>query len=391
MPKPYEIHVPDEAIADLRARLALTRWPGEIAGSGWTFGTNLAYLQELCAYWADGFDWRAQEARLNAMPQFTVDLNHDDGIRADPHSTGLHFIHQQGVGPAPLPLIFSHGWPGSIVEVEKVLGPLTDPGAFGADPADAFTVVAPSLPGYGFGTIPTAPGFGRPNHTADLWARLMARLGYDRYGAQGGDWGAGISARLAHRHAASVVGAHLNMVAVAPPRAQRQPQSPEEEAYLKALRAWDREEAGYQKIQGTRPQTLAYALNDSPAGLAAWIVEKWRAWSDCDGDVETRFSKDEILTNISIYWFSGTINTSMHRYYEIFHDPDFQLNERIETPMGFAIFPGDIGIAQAPRSWVERACNVVHWTQFERGGHFAALEQPELLVRDIREFFRPLR
>ena len=386
MPKAFTIHVPEDAIADLRERLARTRWPGEVDGGGWTFGTDLAYLQELCAYWRSGFDWRAQEARLNAMPQFTMDL--DDPIL---ENQGLHFVHREGVGPAPLPLIFSHGWPGSIVEVGKILGPLTDPAAHGGDPADAFTVVAPSLPGYGFGTIPTRSGFGRPNHTADLWALLMAQLGYYRYGAQGGDWGAGISARLAHRDAAHVVGAHLNMVAVAPPRGQRQPQSAQEEAYLAGLRAWDREEAGYQKIQGTRPQTLAYGLNDSPAGLAGWIVEKWRAWSDCVGDVETRFSKDELLTNIAIYWFSGTIHTSMHRYYEIFHDPDFQLNERIETPIGVAVFPGDIGIAQAPRSWVERACNLVHWSEFDRGGHFAALEEPELLVQDIRDFFRSLR
>ena len=380
-PQPFRIHVADEAIADLHERLARTRWPGEITDSGWTFGTNLAYLQELCAYWRSDFDWRAQEARLNAMPQFRTDL---DGY-------GLHYIHQQGEGPAPLPLLFSHGWPGSIFEASKILGPLTNPGAHDGDPADAFTVIAPSLPGYGFSQVPTRPGFGRPDHTADLWARLMSQLGHDRYGTQGGDWGAGISARVAHRDAAHVVGAHLNMVAVAPPREQRRPQSPAEEAYLASLREWGREEAGYQKIQGTRPQTLAYALTDSPVGLAGWIVEKWRAWSDCGGDIEKRFSKDEILTNISIYWFTGTINTSMHRYYEIFHDPEFQLNERIETPMGFAIFPGEIGIGHAPRSWVERACNLVHWTEFDRGGHFAALEEPELLVQDIRDFFRPLR
>ena len=381
MPEPFTIQVPDEAIADLKDRLARTRWPGEIRDSGWTFGTNLAYLRELCAYWQDEFDWRAQEARLNAMPHETVDL---DGYR-------LHLVHKPGVGPAPLPVLFSHGWPGSIFEVSKILGPLTDPAAHGGDPADAFTVVAPSLPGYGFSEIPTEPGFGRPNDTADRWARLMAQLGYERYGTQGGDWGAGISARVAHRDAAHCVGAHLNMVSVAPPRGERQPQSPAEEAYLAGMRSWDREEAGYQKIQGTKPQTLAYALTDSPAGLAGWIVEKWRAWSDCDGDIEKRFSKDEILTNVSIYWFTGTINTSFHRYYEISHDPEFQLQERIETPLGFAIFPGEIGIGQAPRSWVERACNLAHWSEFDRGGHFAALEEPGLLAQDIRDFFRPLR
>ena len=383
--QPYRIDVPDAAIADLRERLARTRWPGEIEGSGWAYGTNLAYLRELCDYWRDGFDWRAQEARLNAMPQFTIYMGGDiDGY-------GLHYVHQRGAGPDPLPLLFSHGWPGSIFEVTKIIGPLTDPAAHGGDPADAFSVVAPSLPGYGFSQLPTTPGFGTPNHTADLWADLMARLGYDRYGAQGGDWGAGISARVAHRHPRHVVGAHLNMVAVAPPPGERAPQSPEEEAYLAGMRAWDRAEAGYQKIQGTKPQTLAYGLTDSPAGLAAWIVEKWRSWSDCHGDIESRFSKDEILTNISVYWFTGTINTSMHRYHAIFHDPDIGLDERIETPMGFAHFPGEIGNGHAPRSWVERACNVAHWTEFDRGGHFAALEEPELLVQDVRDFFRPLR
>ncbi|PZC46187.1 MAG: Pimeloyl-ACP methyl ester carboxylesterase [Chloroflexi bacterium] len=380
-PAPYTIHVPDDAIADLKERLARTRWPGEIAGSGWEYGANLAYVQELCSYWLNDFDWRAQEARLNAMSQFSTDL---DGY-------ALHYVHEHGLGPDPLPLIFSHGWPGSIFEVSKILGPLTDPAAHGGDPADAFSVVAPSLPGYGFSQLPDFPGFGKANHTADLWARLMAGLGYDRYGAQGGDWGAGISARLAHRHRNHVVGAHLNMIAVAPPRAERTPQSPEEEAFLKSRRVWDREEAGYQKIQGTKPQTLAYGLTDSPAGLAGWIVEKFRSWSDCHGDVETRFSKDELLTNISIYWFSGTINTSMHRYQASAHDPEAQLDERIETPMGFAIFPAEIGIDPPPRSWVERACNVVHWSEFDRGGHFAALEEPELLVQDIRDFFRPLR
>ncbi len=380
-PQPYRIHVPDDAIADLRDRLARTRWPGEITDSGWGFGTNLAYLRELCDYWRDGFDWRAQEARLNTMPQFTIDM---DGYE-------LHYVHQAGAGPDPLPLLFSHGWPGSIFEASKIIGPLTDPAAHGGDPADAFTLVAPSLPGYGFSQVPTTPGFGGVNHTTDLWADLMARLGYDRYGAQGGDWGAGVSARLAHRHAGQVVGAHLNMVAVAPPPGERDPQSPAEEAYLQAARAWDRAEAGYQRIQGTKPQTLSYGLTDSPAGLAGWIVEKWRSWSDCHGDIETRFSKDEILTNVSIYWFTGTINTSMHRYYAGMHDAESNLNERIETSLGFAIFPAEIAAARPPRSWVERGCNVARWTEFDSGGHFASLEEPELLVQDVRDFFRPLR
>ena len=378
--KPLTIRVADDAIDDLHERLSRTRWPGEIRDGGWTYGANLAYMREFCAYWRDTFDWRAQEAALNAMPQFTAEI---DGYR-------VHFVHQASVGPDPLPLIFTHGWPGSFYEVHKVLGPLTDPAAHGGDPADAFTVVAPSLPGYGFSEIFTRRGYSRAAETAQLWDRLMSLLGYDRYGAQGGDWGAHVSARLAALFPLRVVGAHLNMPsAVAPPRGDRDARTPQEEAFLQAQRTWQREEAGYQRIQGTRPQTLAYALTDSPAGLAAWIVEKWRAWSDCHGDVESRFSKDELLTNIALYWFSGTIHTSMHRYYEWFHDPAHDLLEPITVPIGAALFPAEI--ARPPRSWVERACNLVHWSEFDRGGHFAAMEEPELLVQDVRAFFRPLR
>lgn len=376
--QPFTIQVSDADLADLRQRLRRTRWPGEIGGGGWTYGANLAYIQELCAYWTDGFDWRAQEASLNRMPQFTAEV---DGYR-------LHFVHAEGRGPDPLPLVFSHGWPGSFYEVHKILGPLTDPAAHGGDPADAFSVVAPSLPGYGFSEIPTAGGYGQAR-TAELWDGLMQQLGYSRYGAQGGDWGAIITAHLAQKFPQRVLGAQMNMAFVGPLE-DRKPQTDAERAYLDAAQGWQAQEAGYQRIQGTKPQTLAYGLTDSPAGLAAWITEKWRSWSDCDGEIERRFSKDEILTNISIYWFSGTINSSTRYYYEMFQDPARNgLGGRIETPCGFSIFPGEI--ISAPRSWVERGCNLTQWSEHDRGGHFAAMEEPDLLVADIRDFFRPLR
>ena len=377
--RPFAIRVPDEDILDLTRRLTATRWPDRAIPGGWDFGTDQPYLEELCAYWRDQFDWRAHEAALNTMPQFTAGV---DGYE-------VHFVHVEGDGPAPLPLVFSHGWPGSFYEVHKVLGALTDPGAHGGDPADAFHVVAPSLPGYGFSQVPTTPGFGQAR-TAELWDGLMLELGYERYVAQGGDWGAFVTAHLALGFPSHVVGAHMNLPFIGPPLSDRDPRTEEER---RALEEWEErqvEASGYSRIQGTRPQSLAYGLTDSPAGLAGWITEKWRSWSDCDGEVERRFSKDELLTNISIYWFTNTIASSVRYYYELYHDPERnQIARFIETPCGFAIFPAEP--AHYPRSWVARGCNVQRWSVFDRGGHFAAMEEPELLVEDIREFFRPLR
>ncbi len=377
MAQPFSVQFDDAAIEDLRTRLSTTRWPAEISDSGWNYGTNLAYLQELCAYWEEGFDFQAQADYLNRMPQFTTEV---DGF-------GMHYVHKEGNGPNPLPLVFSHGWPGTFYEVHKVLDLLTDPGAHGGDPADAFTVVAPSLPGYGYSQIPTQPGYGQAK-TAELFDGLMQQLGYNRYGAQGGDWGAIVTAHIGQKFPERVVGAQMNMAFIGPQ--ERTPQSDEEKAYLASAGQWQNNEAGYQRIQGTKPQTLAYGLTDSPAGLAGWITEKWRTWSDCGGDIETRFSKDETLTNISIYWFSGTINSSTRYYYEMFNDPGRnQLAGPVQTPCGFSIFPGEI--ISAPRSWVERGCNLVQWSEHESGGHFAAMEEPEALVADVRDFFRPLR
>lgn len=377
----FEIAVPDTALADLRDRLARTRFPDEIPGSGWRYGTELAYLRELVAYWRDRYDWRAAERRLNRFSQF----------RARVGDLGIHFIHQRGQGPKPLPLVITHGWPGSVAEFEAVIGPLTDPASHGGAPADAFHVIAPSMPGYGFSDHPTRPGM-TPGSIAELWAELMTGLGYERFGAQGGDWGSMVTAFLGALHPDRLAGIHMNMQPVRPAREHRTMDgiTEEERAELAEARAFMTEETGYQKIQGTRPQTLAYGLNDSPAGLAAWIVEKFRTWSDCDGDVERRFTKDQLLTNIMLYWLPETANSSCRLYYEAVHGEQFPpTGLRVSVPAGFAIFPKEM--VRLPRRWVEPMFDVRCWTRMPRGGHFAAMEEPQLLVEDIRAFFRPLR
>ena len=379
--EPFRIHVPDALLQDLRERLARTRFPDEIVDSGWAYGTDLAYLRALVAYWREGYDWRAAEARLNAFRQF----------RARVGDLAIHFIHERGVGPKPLPLVITHGWPDSVAGFAKIIGPLTDPARHGGDPADAFDVVAPSMPGYGFSDHARAPGMD-PERIAAMWDALMQGLGYARFGAQGGDWGAMVTTYLGARHAAHVLGIHLNMVIALPP----DPANPvaglteEEVVGLMQARQFLKEESGYQRIQGTKPQTLAYALNDSPAGLAAWIVEKFRTWSDCDGDVERRFSKDQLLTNIMLYWATETANSSCRLYYETMHADKFPPSGlRVEVPTGCAIFPHEL--IKQPRAWAERVFNVQRWTRMGAGGHFAALEEPRALVEDIRAFFRPLR
>ena len=379
-PRPFTVRVPDEVLADLRTRLERVRWPDEIAGEGWRYGTSLAYMKELVAYWRDGYDWRAQEARLNELPQFTVPMGDLD----------LHFIRATGVGPNPLPLLVSHGWPGSVWEFHTLIPLLTDPGRHGGDPADAFTVVAPSLPGYGYSFRPTQPRFGVPE-IAELLARLMTDvLGYRRFAAHGGDWGAFVTARLGLASPDHLAGIHVTLLGLRrdlPPPAHP---TEEERAYLEELRHWEREETGYGWIQGTRPQTLAYGLTDSPVGLAAWIVEKFRAWSDCGGDVERRFTKDVLLTNVMLYWVTGAINSSFWPYYARRHAgwpiPD---GARIEVPTAYASFPREI--LHPPRAWAERVFNIRRWTVMPAGGHFAALEEPEALAADLRAFFRDLR
>ena len=380
--EPFRIAVPDAVLTDLRERLARTRFPDEMPGSGWTYGTSLAYVRELVAYWRDRYDWRAAEARLNSWPQF----------RATVGGLGIHFIHARGVGPRPLPVVITHGWPGSVAEFQDIIGPLSDPGRHGGDPADAFDVVAPSMPGYGFSDHPAEPGM-QPERIAALWAELMDGLGYRRFGAQGGDWGAMVTTYLGAKHSDRVAGIHLNMVIAFPEDRKNPPMdgvTQEELADLMRMPQFLREETGYQRIQGTKPQTLAYALNDSPAGLAAWIVEKFRAWSDCDGDVERCFTKDQLLTNIMLYWVPETANSSCRLYYEAQHADMFPpAGFRVEVPTGCAIFPGEM--FKPPRVWAERMFNVQRWTRFPAGGHFAAMEEPAALVEDVRAFFRPLR
>jgi pimeloyl-ACP methyl ester carboxylesterase len=380
---PFTIQIADEVLSDLQERLRQTRWPDEIDGAGWDYGTNLDYLQQLVAYWRDGYDWRAQERLLNHFPQFQATV---DGFR-------LHFLHLKGQGPRPLPLILSHGWPGSFFEMCKVVEPLADPARHGGSAEDAFDVVVPSLPGYGFSERPHTRGM-NVARIAELFLRLMREeLGYPRFGAQGGDWGSVITARLGAVYPAHLVGIHLNMD---PTDLQRQDRerlgglgdSPELQRWRAQLQHYQQDEGAYSRIQGTRPQTLAYGLTDSPVGLAGWIVEKFRAWSDCQGEVEHAFTKDELLTNIMIYWVTNTINSSMRLYYEFFHAPAATPG-RVEVPTGVAAFPNDI--VTPVRSLAEQAYNIQHWTDMLAGGHFAALEQPAALVEDIRAFFRPLR
>ena len=381
--RPFRIAVPEETLDDLRERLARTRLPGEVEGGGWGYGTDLTFLRELVEHWRERYDWRAAEAALNRLPQFEADVS----------GTELHFVHARGQGPAPMPLLFIHGWPGSFWEVHRILGPLTDPAAHGGDPADAFDVVAPSLPGYGFSPDPGRRGM-HPGAMADVLAALMTEtLGYPRFGAQGGDWGAAIATRLGRQHAPALLGIHLNLLGARPHLGEgAAPLTEAERAFLAEVDAWRRAEAGYQAIQSTKPQTLAFGLTDSPAGLAAWIVEKFRAWSDCGGDVERRFTKDDLLTNVMIYWLSGSIGSSVRLYYEAGRDRGtaaLAAGERVEVPTGYARFA--VEITRPPREWVQRTYDLRHWSEFPRGGHFAALEEPELLVDDVRAFFRPLR
>jgi microsomal epoxide hydrolase len=379
--EPFRIEIADIALEDLRQRLSRTRFPDEIPSSGWGYGTDLGYLRDLVTYWRDSYDWRAAEARLNQVPQF----------RAEVGGLGIHFLHVRGRGPRPMPLVITHGWPGSVTEFLDVIGPLSDPAGHGGDAADAFDLVIPSMPGYGFSDHPRQPGMD-PERIAALWDELMRGLGYERYAAQGGDWGSMVTTYLGLRHAPRVLGIHLNMVVAFPPDPANPADGlgPEEILSLMQAREFLKEETGYQRIQGTKPQTLAYALNDSPAGLAAWIVEKFRTWSDCKGDIESRFTKDQLLTNIMFYWLPETANSSCRLYCETMRAGKFPPTDfRVEVPTGCAIFPGEM--FKPPRAWVENIYNLKRWTVMPRGGHFAAMEEPALLVDDIRAFCRDLR
>jgi pimeloyl-ACP methyl ester carboxylesterase len=373
--EPFQIRVDDPVLEDLRGRLTGTRFPDQIEGTGWEYGIPVAYLRELVEYWRDTFDWRAQEARLNALAHFRT--------RIDGQS--IHFIHARSAHADALPLLITHGWPGSVVEFLDVIPRLTDPQAHGGRAADAFHVVAPSLPGYGFSEPPRTRGWDVPR-VALAFTELMDRLGYARYGAQGGDWGAQVTTRIGALDPEHCVGIHLNMAIGRPPE-NPAPLSDEEQADLAAMQDFMREESGYANEQGTKPQTLGVGLNDSPAGLLAWIVEKFRTWSDCDGHPESCFTRDQLLTNVMLYWATQTIASSARLYWETRHSaasPPY-----VGVPTGVARYPKEP--LRWPRSWVEGQYNVTHWVAMPRGGHFAAMEQPELFVEDVRTFFRTVR
>lgn len=380
MIEPFRVDIPDAVLEDLRARLARTRLPNQVDGAGWDQGTELGYLQDLLAYWRDEFDWRAQEARLNSFDQYVTEL---EGQR-------IHFVHQRSPEPDAMPLLISHGWPGSVVEFLDVIGPLTDPRAHGGDPADAFHVVAPSLPGFAF-SGPTHERGWHPRRIAGAYAQLMADLGYDRYGAQGGDWGSIVCACVADLDPEHVSGLHLNFVTVPKPvDARVEDLTDEERQALGAMGEWRTTGAGYQEIQGTKPQSLGYGLEDSPAGVCAWIVEKFGAWSDGAPDPEASFTRDQLLTNITTYWVTATATSSARIYYEMRQIGRGALpQEYVAVPTGIANFPGEV--TRTPRSWVEHRYNVTHWTEHDRGGHFAAMQVPDLFVDDVRTFFRSLR
>ncbi|KWA24445.1 epoxide hydrolase family protein [Burkholderia territorii] len=378
---PFNIVIPDHALDDLQRRLRDTREPALTPAVPWQQGVDGAWLRELVAYWAGRYDWRAAERALNRQPQFVADAG---GQR-------VHFIHRRGAGPTPYPLVITHGWPGSVFEFDALIDRLCDPAAFGGDPRDAFDVVAPSLPGFAFSPAPAAAGMSA-FQVADCWAALMSGLGYRRFGAQGGDLGAGVSIALGARHADVVDGIHLNYLPgnYEPPTDTASPLTDDERAFATQRAEWVALEGGYAHVHMTKPHTLAVALNDSPAGLAAWIAEKFRAWSDCDGDVARRFSHDTLLTGISLYWFTGCIGSSMQMYWENRLQPmRFAAGQRVAVPLAFARFPKEI--SRPPRSWLERVFDVAQWTDMPSGGHFAAMEEPDLLADDIRRFFRRFR
>jgi microsomal epoxide hydrolase len=376
--EPFSIEVPEEVLTDLKARLERTRFPDEVSDTAWEYGTNLAYLRELVDYWRTRYDWRKHEKHLNSLRHFRTEIADLD----------LHFIHEKGRGPNPKPLLLIHGWPGSVYEFMEIIPMLTDPGAHGGEASDSFTVIAPSLPGYGFSGHAKTRAM-NIQAIAEIFFKLMTEtLGFPRFAVQGGDWGSAITARIGEVYPSYLYGIHLNMIPVGPTEGRNAPElTPEEKVFLGDMEKFRTAETGYQWIQGTKPQTLAYGLNDSPAGLAAWIVEKFRTWSDCHGNLESRFTKDQLLTNIMIYWITGSINSSTRLYYEARHHPwRLKPGTRIQTPAAIALFPGEL--ASPPRHWAERVLNVKRWTPMARGGHFAAMEEPKLLAEDIRAFFR---
>jgi pimeloyl-ACP methyl ester carboxylesterase len=380
---PFHVAVPEADLEDLRERLRRTRWPEAETVDDWSQGVPLAYLRELCAYWEQWYDWRRVEARLNALPQFRTWI---DGL-------GIHLLHVRSPHPTALPLIITHGWPGSILEFLDVVSPLTDPTAHGGDADDAFHVVCPSLPGYGFSDKPAEPGWG-VQRIAGAWVRLMARLGYERYGAQGGDWGTSVTTIMAQQAPERLAGIHLNPPLAAPDPATFDDLTDAERSALDSLEHARRWESGYSEQQATRPQTVGYGLVDSPVGLCAWIVEKFRAWTDCDGHPENALTKDQMLDDVTLYWLTATPASSARLYWESIRQVTTWFSEgttdTVTVPTGCSIFPAEA--LRPSRRWAERRfVDIRQWHELDRGGHFAALEQPDVFVDEVRSFFRPLR
>jgi pimeloyl-ACP methyl ester carboxylesterase len=376
--EPFSIHVDDQVLSDLRARIGNTRWPDLAPGATWEQGTDLGYLRQVLAFWADEFDWRAQERKLNELEHFRVEL---DGVR-------IHFVHQRARRGRGVPLVLTNGWPSTFVELLPLVPLLTDPRAHGIDAA-AFDVVIPSLPGYGFSERPARTGVNY-RYVAGLWHRLMRGLGYERYGAHGGDFGAGVATFMALDDPAPMLGIHLSSLEISPSTGPgSRPLSAAERTYLERNQAWWQAEGGYKAIQSTRPQTLGYGLNDSPAGLAAWILEKWRSWADSRGDPDGRFSRELLLTNLTIYWATQTITPSMRDYYDNrWHGVALGPDDIVKVPAAIAVFAHQfVPEGEPPREWAERLYNVRRWTLMPSGGHFAAAEEPERLARDIAAFF----
>lgn len=374
---PFRIAVSDDVLEDLRTRLRRTRWPEAELVDDWSQGAPLQWIKDICQYWAETYDWRQREAQLNRFSQFTTEI---DGL-------GIHFIHVRSKHPEARPLIITHGWPGSVVEFHKVIEPLTDPTAHGGSMADAFHVVCPSLPGFGFSAKPDTTGCG-VDRIARAWAVLMERLGYSRYFAQGGDWGSAVTTSIGGQDAAHCAGIHITLAMSTRPNVEGQP-TPEETRALNGIKYYADWDSGYSKQQSTRPQTLGYALTDSPSGQAAWILEKFWAWTDCDGHPENILSRDELLDNVMLYWVTETAASSARLYWESF-GPGKRTPHKVSVPTGVAVFPKEI--VTPVRKWMEtNFTNIQHWREMPKGGHFSAFEQPELFVGEVREFFGKLR
>ena len=372
--RPFRIAVPDNDLADLRDRLARTRWPEQECVDDWSQGIPLSYTRDLAAYWRENYDWRSREAALNRFDQFVTEI---DGL-------DVHFIHQRSPHADAFPLVITHGWPGSVVEFHKVIDPLTNPTAHGGRAEDGFHVVCPSLPGYGFSGKPTSTGWGVAR-IADAWATLMGRLGYHRWGAQGGDWGAAVTTQIG-RNRGDCAGIHINMPLGRPAKDDVE-LSDDEQAAMERLSYYQKWDSGYSKQQSTRPQTLGYGLVDSPIGQLAWIVEKFWSWMDCDGHPENVLTRDELLDNVMLYWCTGSGASSARLYWESFSS--FDNLDRVELPTGIAAFPMEI--IRMPRRWCANSYHITHWTDMPRGGHFAAFEQPQLYIDDVRTFFASVR